>query len=58
MVYSLLETQTDGNIFDQFVVSHGLYYGKEKLQIMLDSVELPTSNGLRLVDNLPPDRFL
>ena len=44
------------SIFDQFVVSRGLYYGKQKLQIMLDSVRI-AYNGLRLVDNLPPDRF-
>ena len=44
------------SIFDQFVISRGLYYGKQKLQIMLDSVRI-AYNGLRLVDNLTPDRF-
>ncbi|MGC2431603.1 MAG: hypothetical protein WA393_11240, partial [Nitrososphaeraceae archaeon] len=28
------------SIFDQFVISRGLYYGKQKLQIMLDSVRI------------------
>jgi len=44
------------SIFDQFVVSRGLYYGKQKLQFMLDSVRI-AYDGLRLVDNLAPDKF-
>jgi hypothetical protein len=44
------------SIFDQFVVSRGLYYGKQKLEFTLDSVRI-AYDGLRLVDNLAPDKF-
>ena len=46
------------SIFDQFIVSRGLYYGKQKLCIDIDSVRI-AYKGLRLVDegNLPPDKF-
>ncbi len=43
--------------FDQFMISSGLYYGKQKLQFMLESVQI-AYYGLRLVSNLTPsDRF-
>jgi hypothetical protein len=52
--YSLLEGRW--SIFEQFEISRGLYYGKQKLQFILDSVRI-AYDGLRLVDNLAPDRF-
>ncbi len=44
------------SIFDQFIISRGLFYGTQKLEFMLDSVRI-AYNGLRLVDNLAPDKF-
>jgi hypothetical protein len=44
------------SLFDQFVISRGLYYGKQKLGFKLDSVKI-AYKGLRLVDNLAPDKF-
>lgn len=46
------------SIFDQFIISRGLYYGKQKLCIDIDSIRI-AYKGLRLMDegNLPHDRF-
>lgn len=44
------------NTFDQFMISSGLHYGKQKLEFILDSVSI-AYYGLRLVDNLTPDKF-
>lgn len=44
------------SIFDQFVISRGLFYGKQKLRFKLDSIKI-AYHGIRLVDNLSPDKF-
>lgn len=44
------------SLFDQFMISRGLYYGKQKLKFRIDSVKI-FYKGLRLVDNLSYDKF-
>jgi hypothetical protein len=44
------------SLFDQFIISRGLYYGKQKLKFRNDSVKI-FYKGLRLVDNLSYDKF-
>ena len=44
------------SIFDQFIISRGLYYGEQKLKFRNDSTKI-VYEGLRLVDNLSYDKF-
>ena len=44
------------SIFDQFIISQGLYHGKQKLKFRKNSIKI-YYHGLRLVDNLSPDKF-
>jgi hypothetical protein len=46
------------SIFDQFIISRGLYHGKQKLQMDIESIRI-SYKGLRLIDkgNLSQDKF-
>lgn len=44
------------SIFDQFIISQGLHHGKQKLKFRSNSIKI-YYQGLRLVDNLSPDKF-
>lgn len=44
------------NLFDQFIISQGLYRGKQKLKFRTNSIKI-FYQGLRLVDNLSYDKF-
>lgn len=43
-------------MFDQFIISRGLYFGLQKLKMNLKSIRI-VKNSLTLGENLPPDRF-
>jgi hypothetical protein len=43
-------------MFDQFLISRGLYFGSQKLKMDIDSVKI-FKTGLTLGENLPEDRF-
>lgn len=44
------------NIFDQFIISRGLFYGNQQLKLEVDSVEIK-SDGFRLKDNISQEKF-
>ena len=44
------------SIFDQFIISRGLYHGKQNLRFRKDSSRI-VYEGLRLIDNLSNDKF-
>lgn len=44
------------NIFDQFIISRGLFYGIQELKMDTESVDI-IFKGFRLKDNIPAEKF-
>ncbi len=44
------------NLFDQFIISRGLFYGKQELLMDIESVDI-AFQGFRLVDNISAEKF-